>query len=161
MILQIQHETRLEYSDPIAEWLTEVRMEPASDEEQRCHSFHLTVSQPTSLFRYHDGFGNRVHHFNLLDPHQQVRMLAASVVTTGVRIRDLVGSRSTYPLACADMPADNFTYLGWRGPVRRSALLEPVLQALAPTPGQRLVDWLATVNAFIYEQFEYAPDVTN
>ena len=66
MILEIQHETRLEYTEPVSEWLAEVRMEPVSDERQTCHSFHLAVSQPTQVFRYLDGFGNRVHHFNLL-----------------------------------------------------------------------------------------------
>ena len=38
MILEVQHETRFEYSEPVTESLTEVRMEPVSDERQSCHS---------------------------------------------------------------------------------------------------------------------------
>src|SRR5947207_3838190 len=75
MIVEVQHETRLEYTQSVTESVTEVRMEPASDGDQSCRSFHLTVSPPTQLFRYQDGFGNRVHHFNVLAGHAQVRIL--------------------------------------------------------------------------------------
>ena len=38
MILEIQHETQFEFSEPASEALTEVRMEPATDEGQRLPS---------------------------------------------------------------------------------------------------------------------------
>ena len=44
MILEVQHETRFEYTEPVAEWVSEVRMEPTSDARQSCHSFHLSVT---------------------------------------------------------------------------------------------------------------------
>lgn len=75
MILEIQHETTLEYSKPVVESVAEVRMEPVSDGDQSCRSFHLAVSPANPVFRYHDGFGNHVHHFNLLSPHRQVQIL--------------------------------------------------------------------------------------
>src|SRR6516225_7873341 len=68
MILEVQHETRLEYSEPVTESVTELRMEPVSDADQSCRSFHLAVSPSAEFFRYQDGFGNSVHHFNLLTP---------------------------------------------------------------------------------------------
>src|SRR6516165_3086517 len=98
MIIEVQHETRLEYSEPVTESITEVRMEPASDADQSCRSFHLAVSPPTQLFRYADGFGNRVHHFNLIAPHQQVQVLAASLVETHRRAPDLGSCKAVYPL---------------------------------------------------------------
>ena len=58
--------------------MTELHMEPASDADQSCHSFHLAVSPPAELFRYQDGFGNRVHHFNLLAPTN--RLIAQRVL---------------------------------------------------------------------------------
>ena len=54
------------------------RCEPASGADQSCHSFHLAVTPPAEVYRYQDGFGNRVHHFNLLSASGQVRILAAS-----------------------------------------------------------------------------------
>jgi transglutaminase-like putative cysteine protease len=59
------------------------------------------------------------------------------------------------------MPADNFTYLCLRGPVQRTGLLDPVLQALTPAAGQRLFEWFEQVNRHIHEHFEYARHVTN
>jgi hypothetical protein len=94
MIVEIQHETRFEYSETTIESLTELRMEPVSDSDQSCHSYHLAVTPPTEVFRYTDGFGNRVHHYNLLVPHSLVRILSASVVETHPGPRDLSASRS-------------------------------------------------------------------
>lgn len=161
MFLQIQHETRLDYTAPISEWLAEVRMEPVSDEHQSCHSFHLALSQPASVFRYQDGFGNHVHHFNLLNPHQQVRILAASVVEVEPLPRDVSTSGSLLPIKLQEMPPDLFAYLSLRGPVRGSSLLEPLLEALAPPVSIRVVDWLERVREYIYRRFEYARDVTH
>ena len=72
----------MEYSQPVSEWLCELRMEPVSDATQRCHSFQISVGQPVTLSHYLDGFGNRVHHFNILRPPTTLRILAASVVET-------------------------------------------------------------------------------
>src|SRR5215813_1364382 len=99
MILEIQHETRLHYTEPVTEWAAEVRMEPVSGAGQTCHSFHLKLSQPTGMFRYQDGFGNCVHHFNLLSPHREVRLLAASLVETHRPPRDLSASTADWPVA--------------------------------------------------------------
>lgn len=161
MILQVQHETKLEYSAPVSEWVAEVRMEPLCDEFQSCHTFHFNVSQPASLFRYLDGFGNSVHHFNLLAPYTQVRMLAASVVVTERQLPDIYRSQSRLPIALAEMPPDMFTYLAMRGPIRRSAPLQGVLSTLSPVENIRLVDWILGVRAFIHERFQYARAVTH
>ena len=55
MILEVQHETRLEYAEPVTEAVAEVRMEPASDAEQSCRSFHLDVSPPCPVSRRDQG----------------------------------------------------------------------------------------------------------
>ena len=51
MILEVQHETRFEYSEAAIESLTELRMEPVSDEQQSCHSYHLAVTPQAEPFR--------------------------------------------------------------------------------------------------------------
>src|SRR5262245_31991391 len=98
MILEIQHETRFEYSEPVSESLTEVRMEPAIDVDQSCCSFHLSVTPATELFRYQDGFCNRVHHYNIRPAHREVRILAASIVETHPRPKSLEAAKATWPL---------------------------------------------------------------
>src|SRR6266550_9648958 len=160
MILEVQHETRLEYTEPVTESTTELRMEPVSDTDQSCHSFHLAVSPKTELFRFHDGFGNRVHHFNLLPAHGQVHVLAASVVETDPRPRDLTASWATYPLDPDTLNLDVLDFLKFRGPVRPTPRLTPLLEALRPSPGTRLGQIAAQVSHYIGEHFEYARYVT-
>ncbi len=161
MILEIQHETRLDYTEPVAEWLAELRMEPTSDEQQSCHSFHIVVSQPTNLFRYVDGFGNRVHHFNILSPHQQVLLLAASIVETNPKVPDLMSSQASFPLELGDAAFDVLDFLTFRGPVHETPLLKPILDELAPRPGQRIGPWVYQVGEFIRSRFKYARAVTD
>jgi transglutaminase-like putative cysteine protease len=160
MILEIQHETRLEYSDPVSESITEVRMEPASDADQTTRSFHLAVNPPAERFRFRDGFGNRVHHFNLLAPHAEVRILAAAVVETHSRRPDLSASGAAYPLDADKLDLEALDYLPFRGPVRPAERLAPLLEALRPRTGSRLADLLLAVLRYIHAHFQYARDVT-
>jgi transglutaminase-like putative cysteine protease len=161
MILEVQHETRLQYSEPISEWLTEVRMEPVSDDRQSCHSFHLRLSEASGVFRYRDGFGNRVHHFNLLVPHKEVRMLAASLVETYPNVARLESSSSSYPLVACDLPLEVYDFLSFRGPTSSTPLLNPILDVLRPELGTPLGRLVANVSEYIHAHFEYAGDVTS
>jgi transglutaminase-like putative cysteine protease len=160
MILEVQHETRLTYSEPVTESITELRMEPASGAEQSCRSFHLAVSPPAALYRYQDGFGNHVHHFNLLPPHREVRVLAASVVETHPPPRDLLSGRAVIPLELGEGELEVLDFLKFRGPVRHTPRLDPLLQDLRPRPGMRLAVLIAEVSYYIRTHFEYARDVT-
>jgi len=160
MILEVQHETRFEYSDAAIESLTELRMEPVSDRNQSCHSYHLAVSPEAEPFRYIDGFGNRVHHFNLLTPHLVVRILSASVVETHPGPSDLAASAARFPVDRSTYPLDVLDFLQFRGSVRQTPLLEPVLQALAPKPERPVAALALEVSQFIQQRFEYARDAT-
>lgn len=161
MILEVQHETRLEYTDPrSSEWLAEMRMEPLSDEDQSCRTFHLVVSPSTGIYRYQDGFGNNVHHFNLLAPGKEVRILSASIVETHARPRHFDGSRATWPLALEDAPLEIHDFLNLRGPVRSSPRLEALVERLQPRQGDSLVEWIHGVMKYLKTQFKYARDVT-
>jgi transglutaminase-like putative cysteine protease len=160
MILEIQHETRFEYSEAAIESLTELRMEPVNDDQQSCHSYHLAVTPQAEPFRYIDGFSNRVHHFNLLVPHSLVRILSASVVETH-RDRPALGSaRARFPYEHADLPIEVLDFLQFRGSVRETPLLAPLLDALRPEPGKPIADVALDVAHYIRRHFAYAPDVT-
>jgi len=165
MILEIQHETAIDYSQPVSEWLCELRMEPVSDHAQRCHSFRISVGQPVNVANYVDGFGNRVHHFNLLRPPTALRILAASVVETDDRGSGPMASQiafSTAP-AAADwqLPLEAIDYLQLRGPARSTPLLDPLLNELRPMPRMRVGMWVCQVAETIRGRFEYARDVTD
>lgn len=160
MILEVQHETRFDYDGPVTEWVTETRMEPASDADQTCHSFHLEVAPATPVYRYHDGFGNRVHHFNLSSVSGPVRILAAAIVETHPRLRNPGTSQSIFPIDMEGAGLEAMDFLKLQGPVRPGLRLTPLLETLRPVPGTRLVDLLTQVSGYIHAHFEYARDVT-
>jgi transglutaminase-like putative cysteine protease len=160
MILEIQHETQLEYTELVTESTTELRMEPATDADQTCHTFHAAVSRSAEVFRYQDGFGNHVHHFNLLAAHRQVRILAASVVETHPQPRDPLTAEATFPLAPDRLDLGVHDFVQFRGPVRHTPRLDPLLETLRPQPGERLADLALRTARHIHEHFAYAPDVT-
>jgi transglutaminase-like putative cysteine protease len=160
MILEVQHETRFEYSEPVMESVTELRMEPVSDLDQSCRSFHLAVRPETEIFRYQGGFGNRVHHFNLLREHREVRILAASVVETHPRARGLASSKAVFPLPLESAELEVLDFLPFRGPVRSTPGLTALCGGFQPQNGTTLAEVLARVLRFIGEKFEYARDVT-
>jgi transglutaminase-like putative cysteine protease len=165
MILEIQHETAMEYSHPVSEWLCELRMEPVSDGSQRCHSFQISIGQPVNLCNYLDGFGNRVHHFNLLKPPTTLRILVASVVETEDTGIGPMASQVTFPPEATahgwQLPLETFDYLPLRGPVQATPLLEPLLTELRPMPRMRVGMWVCQVAEYIRGRFAYARDVTD
>ena len=160
MILEIHHETRLEYSLPVVESMAEVRMEPVSDDNQSVRSFHLVINPAAEAYRFNDGFGNRVHHFNLLHSCQDIRVVAASVVETHPQRRSLKDSLVAYPLAEQEIDLSARSFLSFRGPVRRTERLNPLLEALQPRPGMSVGELVISIASYISGYFEYAPDVT-
>ncbi|MGL4422396.1 MAG: transglutaminase family protein [Gemmataceae bacterium] len=161
MIIEIQHETRLQYSHAVSEWLAEFRVEPVSDDDQSCQTFHLGISQPTQVHHFRDGFGNRVHHFNLLAPNLEVRALAASVVETHPRYKDPTSSTATWPLAPEQLILHTLDFIQFRGPVRNSPLLQQLATKLAPQPGELLHALVNRLMGYIYQTFQYAKAVTH
>jgi transglutaminase-like putative cysteine protease len=82
MLLRIDHETKLTYSEPAAEHVVEVRMAPLSDEDQTSLGYRLRTTPGASATAYRDGFGNRADLFNVNGPCQEVSVRATSFVRT-------------------------------------------------------------------------------
>jgi transglutaminase-like putative cysteine protease len=160
MILEIQHETRFDYTEPVKESVTEVHMEPVSDEHQTCRSFHLDVGPATQQFRYQDGFGNSVHHFDILGGHDRVRILAASLVETHPRYVELDQSKTVWPLVLDSAHLEALDFLRFRGPIQPTPLLDPLLQQLRPAHGTPLGPFVKSVSHYIHTHYQYARDVT-
>ena len=82
MLLRIQHETKLSYSDPVTETVFEVRMAPPSDEDQTNLGYRLRIVPSAPVTIYRDGFGNRVDLFNILTAYSELIIRATSIVRT-------------------------------------------------------------------------------
>jgi transglutaminase-like putative cysteine protease len=76
----IRHLTRFRYSLPISESIMETRMHPRSDSSQHCLSFALSVSPRCRVFSYRDHLGNNVQHFDIPGEHNQLVIVAESIV---------------------------------------------------------------------------------
>jgi transglutaminase-like putative cysteine protease len=76
----IRHLTRFRYSQPISESIMETRMHPRSDSNQHCLTFSLSVSPRCRVFTYRDHQGNNVQHFDSPGEHNQLVIVAESVV---------------------------------------------------------------------------------
>ena len=68
----IEHETSLTFPSPVREHQCELRLTPRQDAMQRAGVVQIDVDPPAELFTYVDSFGNRVHHFSLIAPHDRL-----------------------------------------------------------------------------------------
>ena len=82
MLLRIEHETRLTYSEPVSESVIEVRMAPLSSEDQTVLDYRLRSLPAAPVTCYRDGFGNRLDLFNVLAAHREIVVRALSYVRT-------------------------------------------------------------------------------
>jgi transglutaminase-like putative cysteine protease len=80
MYYSIRHLTKFLYSKPVSESMMETRMHPRSDQNQRCLTFHLSVSPRCRVFSYRDHLANQVHHFDIPGQHGQLVIVAESLV---------------------------------------------------------------------------------
>jgi len=76
----VRHLTRFRYASSISESIMETRMHPRSDAQQHCLTFSLSVSPRCRVFTYRDHLGNNVHHFDIPGEHNQLVIIAESVV---------------------------------------------------------------------------------
>ncbi len=80
MLYHVRHITRFQYTAPIAESVTEVRMHPLTTAQQQCSSYQLQVRPAARVNEYVDALGNIVHHFTQPGVHQSLAITAMSEV---------------------------------------------------------------------------------
>lgn len=82
MWLNVAHVTHFAYDSPINDAYTEVRLKPQHRDGQRCSSFVLETEPRGGVHEYVDRFGNAVHHFDVLEPHDELVVTMRSEVWT-------------------------------------------------------------------------------
>ena len=80
MYYTVRHLTKFVYSNAVSESIMETRMHPRSDAMQRCLNFQLSVSPRCRVFSYRDHLSNHVHHFDIPGAHEQLVIVAESLV---------------------------------------------------------------------------------
>lgn len=78
--LRIEHETGFSYGGDVSASYNEARMLPGTTESQFVLSASLDIEPQASVNTYVDYFGTRVSAFDVLSPHQALRITARSLV---------------------------------------------------------------------------------
>jgi transglutaminase-like putative cysteine protease len=158
----IRHLTRFRYSDPISESIMETRMHPRSDSHQHCLAFSLSVSPRCRVFSYRDHMGNNVQHFDIPGDHNQLVIVAESVVEQQL-LPDVPAFLSPEAWGALDNLIEEGDF--WEMLLPSTFAVEtPALKLLATQMGVvRRDDPLMLVqelNQRLYNYFEYEPRFT-
>ena len=98
----IEHETSLTFPSPVREHQCELRLTPRQDAMQRVGAVQIDVDPPAELFAYVDSFGNRVHHFSSIAPHDRL------VTRVHAEVETLLENPFDYPTLA---PSQEHTWL--------------------------------------------------
>jgi transglutaminase-like putative cysteine protease len=162
MYYSIRHLTKFLYSKPVSESMMETRMHPRSDQNQRCLTFHLSVSPRCRVFSYRDHLANQVHHFDIPGQHGQLVIVAESLVEVqpAPQIPSFLAPDAWNEL---DAMIEQDDYWEMLLP-SEFATSTPALESLAEELDVRRRDdplmVLQQINEQLYNHFEYVPKST-
>lgn len=163
MFYSIRHVTRFIYSSPIAESVTEVRMQPRSETGQRCLKFDLTTQPRARLQAYGDFLGNVVHHFDIPGKHKELKITAEATVevTPPTELPGGVGMDVWETLLQAQQRDEHWDYLAPSPFVAETPLLLQLAHEWQLDQNENPLTLLRRINTAIYEHFDYVPNATN
>jgi len=161
MLLRIQHETKLTYSEPVSETVFDVRMAPPSDEDQTNLGYRLRIVPSAPVTIHRDGFGNRVDLFNILAAYSELIIRATSIVRThrGPAPESRLAGLEWDPEPAELRALETLEYLLASPLVKPSPELDAFLRSL-PRPGGRLIDVLDQLTATVRSHLVYEKKVT-
>jgi transglutaminase-like putative cysteine protease len=163
----IEHDTRLTFASAVREHHCELRVAPRDGPEQRVVRMHVETAPAARLFGYTDCFGNLVHCFSVIAPHDVLVTRARAEVETC-----LENPFDYEPVPPAREPAWIAEALRaqprlWDYVLHRS----PATPALDPAaldldlpprdPARPLLESVQAATAWIRQHFDYDPDATH
>jgi transglutaminase-like putative cysteine protease len=162
MYYTVSHLTRFRYTKPISESVMETRMHPRSDGQQRCLTFHLSVSPRCRVFSYRDHIGNHVHHFDVPGQHKQLMIIAESAVELQPQGALMpIGSEAWQELDSFVEKGDYWEMLLPSQFAQPTPLLMELAQSLNVTRRADPLTLLQEIQAGLYRLFDYAPKSTH
>ncbi len=148
MIYSVRHVTKFRYKPAVRESVMEVRMQPRSDEGQRCLSFSLDVRPSAAIMQYRDFLGNVVHHFDIAGSHSELTLKAQALVDVLPAPEPLIEASRTW---------DDLDKL-----IASGDYWEMMLPSAFARPTPLLEDLFNEMNLTqsIYQKFAYVPNST-
>jgi transglutaminase-like putative cysteine protease len=157
MIFRIRHTTRFVYDEPAYESHNEVRLTPRASAGQRCLAHEVRVSPAGGLLAYNDSFGNRVHAISVHPPHDELAIVAESVVERDAP-RPARPVRVPFSEFLGEDDArmkEHFEFLNPSPFVPFSDRLRKFFWSTRPGHNETVDEYAARVIRWIRDQFEY------
>jgi transglutaminase-like putative cysteine protease len=161
MLLRIAHHTNLKYSEMISESIMELRMVPRQEQDQHRLSFDLAIGPATSVSSYFDWLGNTVHTFSINGFHDQIQIIATSVIETDRPSRQPERFADKWPVSAETFDYSIYDFLHFGGPVVDCPPLRELASIIAPQPGTNLGEAALRILHLIDEKFTYKKGITN
>ncbi|MBP6823323.1 MAG: transglutaminase family protein [Acidobacteria bacterium] len=163
MFYSIRHITKFIYSSPVSESITEIRMQPRSEANQRCIKFELTTQPRARVQGYKDYLGNVVHYFDIPGQHGQLKITAEAAVeiTPPPPLPEALSADAWAALDAAKVSGE---YWDSVAPSQYAAKTERLSELITELKIERRDDPLSLmreINTAIFDKFDYSPQTTS
>ena len=140
----------------------ETRMHPRSDSNQHCLTFSLSVSPRCRAFAYRDHFGNNVHHFDIPGEHNQLVIVAESVVEQQPMpdVPDFLSPDAWHALDAMVNEGDYWEMILPSQFILETPALLNIATHLEVTRRDDPLTLVRELNSRLFEYFEYVPRST-
>ncbi len=161
MLLRISHETKLSYTAPVSETVFEVRMAPATDEDQTTLGYRLKTTPASPVTSYRDGLGNRVDLFNISKPYEELVILATSYVRTHRRSPQVRLGQAQGLIAEGPVAVEATEFLAPSDLADRSDAIDAFVAGLPrPLPGDLGADYVQGLMDAVAARLKFESKVT-
>ena len=159
--LHAKHRTEIRYAGKVGESVNEIRLTPSGDGRQTVEWTHVRTEPPAELLSHRDAYGNLVHWFQLIEPHDLLVVESEAIVVTRPSAPRIAGAGD--PLAGAADPGyvdrnaeflSGSPYVRWVDPVGEFA------DALALDEGGTALTWARSLEAEVNRAIVYTTGVT-
>lgn len=158
--LRVRHLTRFSYLGRVTDSFNEIRLHPVSDELQTCTSFSLRLQPEGATRDYRDFYQNRVHYFEVPQPHERLEIEMVAVVETRPDPRPAPGAM---PPAALDNPAAGVEHFDFLNATNYVPLEAPLLQEARQSVGNEVRDLWADalrLGGHVNDILTYSPNST-
>jgi transglutaminase-like putative cysteine protease len=162
MRYSIRHITRFTYESPITESVMEARMQPRTDDLQRCLQFSLVTNPSSRVITYWDHDNNVVHHFNIPGHHSRLTVTAEALVEC-TAMRPLPHHLDPAAWSRVDALAASGQWWHYLSPstlVHETPALGALRQEIGLERGNDPLVAMRRLMGEIYARFEYSPRST-
>ncbi|GAA3519953.1 transglutaminase family protein [Aeromicrobium panaciterrae] len=156
MQLRIRHTTGYHYEKGAMASFNEARMTPMTTSEQYVLRSRLEISPTPWSYEYRDYWGTTVTSFEVHDPHQDLTVVATSIVDTQGTPPEPHGVAWDALETVQDEWCEFLAMSSWVAPAPELLTELAPLRESAATPG----DYATTVMQFLHDRIAYVPGST-